>query len=100
MRHLLVALLFAVVGCGGGDGEEEAYDTLDDCFVDHTQGDEGLPVVEALIVCCLEHPIDGVAPSCGATVEECEDHVGSEISVDEASDREVAEACEGYVDEL
>lgn len=96
MRHALFALLF-VIGCGGED--EEAYATLDDCFVDHTQ-EESLPVVEALIVCCLEHPIDGEAPSCGATVAECEDHVGSEIGVDEASDAEVTEACEGYVDEL
>lgn len=98
MRHALLALLFVFVGCGGSD-EEEAYDTLDDCFVDHTQVDS-LPVVEALVICCLEHPIAGVAPSCGATQDECEAHVGEEIDVSEASDQEVIDACADYIAEL
>jgi len=99
MRHALILALSLTLGCGGGDSEEEAYDTLDDCFVDHTQVD-ALPVVEALVVCCLEHPIAGVAPSCGATQDECEAHVGEEIDVSEASDQEVIDACTDYIAEL
>ena len=100
LRNATLALLFVFAGCGSDEPEEEAFDTLEDCFVDHHEGEEGLPTVEALIVCCLEHPIAGEAPSCGDTVADCEAHVGGEIDEADASDAEVTEACEGYVDEL
>lgn len=99
MRHALILALSLTLGCGGGDSEEEAYDTLEDCFIDHVEVDT-LPVVEALIVCCLEHPIAGVAPSCGATQDECEVHVGDEIAPADATDQEVIDACTGYIAEL
>lgn len=62
MRSALFALLLILpVGCK--DDSVEAYDTLQECFIDHTQ-EESLPVVEALVVCCLDHPIAGVSPAC------------------------------------
>lgn len=98
MRNALLALLLLLpVGCK--DDGEESYDTLQDCFTDHTE-EENLPVVEALVVCCLDHPIMGVAPSCGADAPECINHLTDEIDQTDASTVEVQEACDMYADQL
>ena len=96
MRRLLLALLL-VVGCK--DDGEEAFDTLQDCFDDHTK-EESLPVIEALVVCCLEHPIMGEAPSCGDSAPDCINTLTNEIAQTDASTVEIMDACALYEEEL
>lgn len=98
MRKALLALLLLLsVGCKE-DGEE-SYDTLQDCFIDHTEVD-GLAVVEGLVVCCLDHPIMGVNPSCGDTEADCINHLTDEIDQTDASTVEVMDACAEYITQL
>lgn len=96
---LAVPLAFAVSACSDdADGEGEGFATLDDCYVDHAE-EEGLTPQEAIVVCCLDHPIDGVHPSCGATVDECITHVDAELDPSVAA-TDIDAACETYIDEL
>jgi hypothetical protein len=98
MRKALLALVLLLpVGCK--DDAAESYDTLQDCFTDHTQ-EESLPVVESLVVCCLDHPIMGVNPSCGETEADCINHLTDEINQTEASTVDIMDACAEYVVQL
>jgi hypothetical protein len=98
MRKALLALVLLLpVGCK--DAAKESYDTLQDCFTDHVEG-ESLPVVEALVVCCIDHPIMGVNPSCGETEADCINHLTDEINQTEASTVDIMDACADYVDQL
>ncbi|HVV81518.1 MAG TPA: hypothetical protein VHE35_00520 [Kofleriaceae bacterium] len=86
-------------GCGGDDGEDaESYDTFQDCFDDHTMA-EMLPTVQAIAVCCLDHPIAGVHPSCGDTEAACETYVGANLAAGDASASDVTSACTTYISE-
>jgi hypothetical protein len=86
-----------LAGCGGGD-EEEAFDTLQDCYDDHHSGSEGLTVVEAITVCCLDHPIAGVHPSCGASQADCQTHVDAALDAS-VSASEIQAACADYIEQ-
>lgn len=98
MRKALLALLLLLsVGCKE-DGEE-SYDTLQDCFIDHTEVD-GLAVVEGLVVCCLDHPIMGVNPSCGDTAPDCINLLTNEIEQTDASTTDISDACAEYEAQL
>ncbi len=97
----LITLPFALSACGGDDGGEdaEAFDTLQDCFTEH-HGEESLPADHAIAVCCTDHPIAGVKPSCGATLDACEDHVDAELDDASATADEITMGCQEYVDNL
>lgn len=96
----ILALPFALAACGGDDGaDDEGFATLQDCFDEH-HGEESLTIQQAIVVCCTDHPIDGIAPSCGATVAECEDHVDAELDPASASADEITASCQDYVDNL
>lgn len=106
MRSLVISLsvllpiTFATAGCGGDDGGEEAFDTLQDCFDDHTStSGEGLPIQQAITVCCLEHPIAGKAPSCGATAAECNTIVRAGLSA-ATTTADIMAACTDYQTQL
>ncbi len=93
MRRFLLAVLL-VVGCK--EDAEESFDTLQDCFIDHVD-EEALPVIEAAVVCCLDHPIMGVNPSCGDTEADCINHLTDEIEQTDISTTEIMEACAEYI---
>lgn len=96
---LALPLALTVSACSDDDdGEGEGFATLQDCYVDHHE-EEGLGVQEALVVCCLDHPIAGVHPSCGNTVDDCIAHVDANIDTSVTTD-DIDAACETYVDEL
>jgi hypothetical protein len=99
----LVAALFVcplvLVACGGDDEEDaEPFDTLQECYDEH-HNTESLSIQKALVVCCLDHPIDGVNPSCGASQAECVGHIDQEID-SSVSAAEIDAACVTYIDEL
>src|SRR5689334_71200 len=96
MRFIVLA--FAVTGAlfaaCGGDGEE-AYDTYQDCFTDHTTV-EKLPVGEAIVVCCLDHEIAGKKVVCGDTAPECVTYLTANLTTG-ATSAEISAACDDYV---
>lgn len=97
----LFALPLVLAACSSDDEpDDEPFDTLQDCFDDHTGAGEGLSPTEAITVCCLDHPIDGVKPSCGTTAVQCEDIVDAELDTTSATADEIADACEDYEDNL
>lgn len=96
MRRFLLALVL-VAGCK--DDGAESYETLQDCYDEHTN-DEGLPDVEAAVVCCLDHPIMGEAPSCGDTAADCINHLTNEIRQTDISVVDVMTACQMYEEQL
>lgn len=96
----LFALPLVLAACSSDDdADAEPFDTLQDCFDDHHL-EENLTVTEAITVCCLDHPIDGVKPSCGTTAAQCEDIVDAELDTTSATADEIADACADYDDEL
>jgi len=101
---LLSWLVFPLVltACGDdktdGNGDAEPYDTLQACYVDHHEV-ESLPVGQAIVVCCIDHPIAGVHPSCGATATECVSHVRAALD-SSITDTEISAACADYQTKL
>ena len=94
---ITTVLMLAVYACGGDGGSaEEPYDTYQECFDDHTMV-ETLPVQEAIVVCCLEHPIAGEKPACGNTAADCVTYLGANLSPTSASSADVSAACDTYV---
>jgi hypothetical protein len=95
------ALPLAFAACSSDDtADDEPFDTLQDCFDDHHSGAEGLSITEAITVCCIDHPIAGVKPSCGNTQAQCEDHVDLELDPASASETDISDACADYLDNL
>src|SRR5262245_32305062 len=94
MRIGLLGLVFAFA-CGHSH-EGDAFATYQECFDEH-HGHEALPVQEAIVVCCLEHPINGVKPVCGNTAAECSTYLGANLSQTSATQAEVTAACADYI---
>jgi hypothetical protein len=93
---LSLTLPLVLAGCGGD--EEEAFATLQDCYDDH-HNVESLSIHDSIVVCCLDHPIAGVHPSCLNTQADCVSHVDAELDPS-VSITEIQAACTDYVDEL
>jgi hypothetical protein len=79
------------------DDDAEPFDTLQDCYDDH-HNDEMLPIQQAIVVCCLDHPIAGVHPSCEATQTACVTHVRGELDAS-VVDSDIQAACTTYIDQ-
>jgi hypothetical protein len=78
--------------------DDDPFDTLQDCYDDHTGGDEHLPIQQAIVVCCLNHPIAGMkAPTCPDTQTACVTHVHAELP--SVLDADVTAACMTYITE-
>jgi hypothetical protein len=95
----LVASLFAfslvLTACSDKKEDADPFDTLADCFDDH-HNVEALSIHDAIVVCCIDHPIAGVHPSCKDTQADCVAHVTTELgSLVMASD--VQAACTDYI---
>jgi len=105
MRFVFLALVLsslAGAACGNNNTmDAEPYATMQDCFDDH-HNVEGLSVNDAIVVCCLDHPL-GTAmthPSCGAAKADCVAYLGSDpvgmLSAASASSSDVDAACCDY----
>jgi hypothetical protein len=96
MRLACAALLLAVAACH--DHEHDPYDNFQDCFDAHTM-EESLLVNEAIVVCCLDHPIAGMTqPVCGATEADCTTYLGTNLTSGATMDEKSA-ACAQYINE-
>lgn len=90
----LSALSFAACG-GDDDNDDEGFDTFQACFDDH-HGEEGLSVGQAIVVCCLDHPINGVTEVCGADAAACTTYVTANVTSTSATSTEISAACTDY----
>ncbi len=93
MRLVCFAFIpaLALVAC---HDHEEGFDTFQDCYVDHHE-EEALPVGEAIVVCCLDHPIGGKTGTvCGATAADCVTYITANTT-GPTSD-EIMAACTDY----
>lgn len=93
---LFASLAFActllVTACGGGGTEEEQYDNLEDCVIDHSQN-EGLTEQQSITTCLLDH-LDAMNLDF-QTVAECVDYVTNNGGYPDSRDA----ACQAYIDE-
>lgn len=99
MRFLVISALLtlSLVACSHDHGAEP-FATLQDCYDDH-HGVEALPVLEAIAVCCIDHPIAGVSPACGATQAACEAFVDAELDPS-VTTADITAACADYITQL
>jgi len=96
MRLLCIGFALSVFAfaCGSDSSGEEAFDTYQECFDDHTM-EEHLEFQEAVVVCCTDHPIDGHKLACGATAADCVTYLGANLT-SSASQADIQAACDEY----
>jgi hypothetical protein len=92
MRFVFAAL-FCLAACH--DHDHDGYATFQACFDEHTM-EESLPFQEAVVVCCLDHPVNGVSEVCGATAAECVTYLGANLT-STATQTEIMTACTEYI---
>jgi len=89
-------LPLALAACGDSEPmDADPFDTLQACYDDHHVM-ENLPVQRAIVVCCLDHPIAGVHPSCKDTQADCVTHVRAELNAS-VLDADITAACTTYI---
>jgi hypothetical protein len=91
--RLVVAALLLSAACGGHD--HSGYPTFQACFDEHTMV-ESLPFQQAVVVCCLDHPVNGVGEVCGTTSAECVTYLGANLT-STATQADVMAACTEYI---
>lgn len=92
---LSLAFPLVLAACGDSKMDADPFDTLQECFDEH-HNMESLPVQQAIVVCCLDHPIAGVHPSCKDTQADCVSHVRAELSAT-TLDADITAACMTYI---
>ena len=93
-----LAAPLALAACGDNAGnpmDAEAFDTLKACYDEH-HNVESLTVQQAIVVCCLDHPIANVHPSCQNTQADCVSHVRANLDAS-VTDADIAAACMTYI---
>ena len=98
MKLAVVLSSLVVLGSIGCDHDHEhsAFPTFQECFDEHTMK-ESLPKIEAIVVCCLDHPINGVSPACGDIKADCINYLTANLNQTSADTVEVMDACTEYV---
>jgi hypothetical protein len=92
MRLVCIALVSLLAAC---HDHAEGFATYQDCYVDHHE-EEALPVNEAIVVCCLDHPIDGkTGTACGTTAADCVTYLTANVTGPTAA--EIMTSCDEYV---
>ena len=82
--------------------DADPFATMQLCFDEH-HGVEALSVNDAIVVCCLDHPIAGVHPSCGDTALACTgrlegtDAVGRLTQTADVTPAAIMAACQDYI---
>ena len=97
MRLLCIGFALSLFSFACSDDHssgEEAYSTYQDCFDDHTM-EEGLDFEKAVVVCCIDHEIDGQKLACGATAADCVTYLGANLT-SSATQADIDAACAEY----
>jgi hypothetical protein len=97
MKLAVVLFSFGVLGSiGCGDDPPASFATYQACFDDRTMAGKQ-PVQDAIVVCCLDHPIMDVSPACGDTTPDCINYLTANLNQTSASTIEKMDACAEYV---
>lgn len=97
IARALLSFTLVLAACGGSK-DADPFDTLQACYDEH-HNMESLSVHDSIVVCCLDHPIAGIHPSCKTTQAECVTHVDAELDPS-VSLGDIQMACTDYVKEL
>jgi len=92
---LRFGLPLALAACGDSAVDADAFDTLQACYDEH-HNEEMFTVQKAIVVCCIDHPIAGVHPSCKTTQADCVTHVRAELG-SSVVDADITAACTTYI---
>jgi len=93
---LSLAVPVGLAACGDSAAmDADPFDTLQACYTEHATT-EKLPVQEAIVVCCLDHPIAGVHPSCKDTQADCVSHVRAALDAS-VLDADITASCMTYI---
>jgi hypothetical protein len=89
MRFLIPGL-FLLASCG--TETTSSFETYQDCFDDLTDNG-GREVVDAIVQCCLDHPVGGDTEVCGDTMSDCVNYLTDNLSQFDADIGQRMEAC-------
>jgi hypothetical protein len=86
-----------LTACNNASGADvDPFDTLQACYDEHN-GTEHLTPQQAIVTCCLDHPIGGqAAPTCLNTQADCMMHVRNLLATS-VMDTDIAAACMTYL---
>ena len=96
MWRLTLAMVL-VVGCSGDT--VKSYPDYQTCFEDLQDKDDTLSNIDAIVDCCLDHPIGGESPACGDTTPDCINFLTNNLAQTSASQSDLNMGCQQYVDE-
>ncbi len=85
----------ATTACGEDGPDTSNFTTFQLCFDTHFE-DEMLMPFDAIVDCCIHHPIGGMKNACGADKPECINYITANLDQTDASTIEVMTACESY----
>ena len=103
MRSVFITFVVSLgAGCGGNTVDADAFATMQACFDEH-HVTEGLSINDAIVVCCLDHPL-GTAmshPSCKNSIADCTVYLNSDpvgmLTLASASAGDIQTACTDYI---
>ena len=95
---LSLALPLTLTACSDSkEVDDDPFENLQACYDDHHSGGEHLPIQQAIVTCCLDHPIAGMqAPTCLDTQTDCVTHVRPALDPS-ILDADVNAACATYI---
>jgi hypothetical protein len=98
ISSILFASFLALGACSDDKPvDADPFDTLQACYDEHHGGDEHLPIQQAIVTCCLDHPIAGMkAPTCLDTQVDCVTHVRAALDAS-ILDADITAACMTYI---
>lgn len=95
MRAPFFALTL-VLAASCGEDPPESFPTYQACFDSRTMEAAQL-VPDAIVMCCLDHPIGGVTSACGLTTPDCINYLTNELNQTSASTVEKMDSCAAYI---
>lgn len=96
--QLFAAMVILGSAACGGDDPPEAFPTYQACFDNRTM-EAAVLVPDAIVECCLDHPIGGLTFACGTTTPDCINYLTINLNQTSASEIEKMDSCAAYVRE-